>query len=263
MNYITEINAFNDWLLSNPLPTGAIALWYQIMAINNKAGWADEFTIANLTLQSLTGLSRQGLDRARNLLIQKGLIEYQKGTSNKAGKYKVISFECKKIGTVVGTKRAQQEAQGGHSSSTLNKLNKTKLNINSCSSYTRASTLPVDNVNNVDNFLPRFIEQEFGQMLSPTCIEQITEWQSLFPNEMIEYAVEKAVLAGKKSYLYVNGIINSWLRNNIKTLDEAKRADEDFAKRKDTSKLKKPLRQAKKDCKFVYNTVRNLNDLVE
>jgi DnaD/phage-associated family protein len=253
MNYIAEINAFNDWLLSNPLPTGAIALWYQIMSINNKAGWADEFTIANLTLQSLTGLSRQGLDRARNLLIQKGLIEYQKGTSNKAGKYRVISFECKKIGTAVGTKRAQQEAQGGHNSSTLNKLNQTKLNNNSCSSYARANDEPVD------NSLPKFIEQEFGQMLNSTCIEQIKDWQSLYPDEMIRFAVEKAVLAGKKSYLYVNGIINSWLRNDIKTLDEAKRADEEFSREKKV----KSFKRTKDKSQVVDSNKRDLSYLVE
>lgn len=150
MNYIIEINAFYDWLLYNSLPTGAIALWHALMSINNKAGWADEFTVANIVLQGMTGLSRQGLDKARNQLIQKGLIQYKKGTSNQAGKYKMVSIaykkvdtvvgtevgtmvgteipECKKVGTRVDTPAAQQEAQRGHSSrhssSTLNKLNK-------------------------------------------------------------------------------------------------------------------------------------------
>ena len=146
MNYIAEINMFYDWLLYNPLPTGAIALWHGLMAINNKAGWADEFTVANLVLQANTGLSRQGLDKARNTLMQKELITYKKGTSNQAGKYKMNRFECKKVGTTVvagvgadipeckkvgtgvDTRGAQQESREGHSSSTLNKLNKTKPN---------------------------------------------------------------------------------------------------------------------------------------
>jgi len=103
MNYIIEINAFYDWLLYNSLPTGAIALWHALMSINNKAGWADEFTVANIVLQGMTGLSRQGLDKARNQLIQKGLIQYKKGTSNQAGKYKMVSIAYKKVDTVVGT----------------------------------------------------------------------------------------------------------------------------------------------------------------
>ncbi|NLY44751.1 MAG: hypothetical protein GX053_01985 [Tissierella sp.] len=167
MNYIKEINSFYDWLLYNPLPTGAIALWNALMSINNKAGWADEFTVANLVLQGITGLSRQGLDKARNMLIQKGLIEYKKGTSNQAGKYKIIKFdsqkvgtvvdtavvtktqednvECKKVGTVVGTKAYTELSQQGHNSSTLNKLNKTKLNdINT-------STSTDDKISNSDS----------------------------------------------------------------------------------------------------------------
>jgi len=137
MNYIREIRAFYDWLEVNSLPPGAIVLWHALMHINNKTGWSCEFTVANKMLESLTGLSRQGLDRARGLLIQRGLIEYTKGRGNKAGKYKIKSV-CNIVGTtvdtvvdtVVDTKRTQIDTQSGHSSSTLNKLNKTKLNNN-------------------------------------------------------------------------------------------------------------------------------------
>jgi hypothetical protein len=128
VNYIREIRAFYDWLEVNSLPTGAIALWYALMYINNKTGWSREFTVANIRLQSLTGLSRQGLDKARNHLIQRGLIEYDKGKGNQAGKYRLRSI-CQIVGTVVDTIGAHQETQketqkghsGSHSSSTLNK----------------------------------------------------------------------------------------------------------------------------------------------
>ena len=117
MDYIKEINAFYNWLMYNSLSTGAIALWHALMSINNRAGWTDEFTVANIVLQGITGLSRQGLHKARNLLIQKGLIEYKKGTSNQAGKYKLNSLvyqkrdiavdtentDCKKVDTLAYT----------------------------------------------------------------------------------------------------------------------------------------------------------------
>ncbi|WP_304459240.1 DnaD domain protein [Alicyclobacillus sendaiensis] len=132
MNYMRELNAFRDWALLNRPSTGEVALWYSLMSINNATGWVDWFTVPNQTLQLLTGLSRQGLERARNRLIQRGLIEYQKGHSNHAGKYRLASIsECQKvgtqvgtevgtpIGTLVGTNRAQQWAQTGQNSSTL------------------------------------------------------------------------------------------------------------------------------------------------
>lgn len=133
MNYIHEIRAFYDWLEVNPLPPGSISLWHALMHINNKTRWSSEFTVANMMLQSLTGLSRQGLDRARNDLIQRGLIEYAKGRGNKAGRYKIYSV-CNIVGTpidtVIDTKRTQNDTQSGHSSSTLNKhKHKQKQNI--------------------------------------------------------------------------------------------------------------------------------------
>lgn len=91
MNYIEEIRAFYDWLVVNSysLSPGAIALWHALMHINNKAGWKAEFMVANRMLECLTGLSRWGVDEARNRLIQLGLIEYTKGTGRKPGKYKI------------------------------------------------------------------------------------------------------------------------------------------------------------------------------
>lgn len=129
MNYIKEINAFNDYLLINKLSTGEIALWYALMHINNKTGWLKEFTVSNLVIQQLTSLSRAGLDNARNKLKQRGLIDYKPGRSNRAGKYKMFSLVCNIIDTVEDTAgdtvedkdKTQQETDTSHSSSTLYK----------------------------------------------------------------------------------------------------------------------------------------------
>ncbi|GIM47594.1 hypothetical protein DNHGIG_31430 [Collibacillus ludicampi] len=80
MNYILELNAFRDWVMINRASTGQIALWYALMSINNQTGWKEWFSAPNQTLQLMTGLSRQGLDKARNGLIQLGLIQYKKGS---------------------------------------------------------------------------------------------------------------------------------------------------------------------------------------
>lgn len=91
MNYISEIRAFYDWLEVNPLSPGAIALWHALMHVNNKTGWKDEFMAASRMLEYLTGLSKRGLDEARNRLIQLGLIEYDKGIGRRPGRYKINS----------------------------------------------------------------------------------------------------------------------------------------------------------------------------
>jgi len=51
MNYIKELNAFIDWLETNPLDATAQALWFHLMAICNKCGWPEWFAVANLTLK--------------------------------------------------------------------------------------------------------------------------------------------------------------------------------------------------------------------
>ena len=102
MNYLRELNAFRDYALLNPLATGEVALWHSLMSVNNQASWREWFTAPNLTLQTLTGLSRQGLDKARNRLVQRELIEYTKGRSNQAGFYKIYSV-CLIVGTAVDT----------------------------------------------------------------------------------------------------------------------------------------------------------------
>lgn len=131
MNYMRELNAFRDWSMLNGPSTGEVALWHSLMSVNNAAGWVDWFTVANQTLQLMTGLSRQGLDKARNKLSQRGRIEYRKGVSNQAGKYHIVSFECQKVGTEVVTTRdtaadtagafqwSHQERSGSHKGSTL------------------------------------------------------------------------------------------------------------------------------------------------
>ena len=54
-------------------------------------------------------------------------------------------------------------------------------------------------------------------------VEFVGRWVCLFPSEMIEYALNKSVLNGKKNLYYVEGIIDSWLEKGIKNLEEARK----------------------------------------
>ena len=77
MNYLIEILAFMDRVIVERPSTGQICLWHALMYICNKCGWKKEFTVANSTLQMLTGLSRKGVYDAREALREKGLIDFQ------------------------------------------------------------------------------------------------------------------------------------------------------------------------------------------
>jgi len=140
MNYIRELNAFYDWLESNPCPSDAIALWHALVAICNKAGWPEEFTVANPTLQAKAGLSRTKLDRWRGFLKSKGLIDYKKSERvNEAGKYRIIPFASyvqneTQNDTQNGKQNdTQDEAQNEHINKT--KLNETNIYLSSSSAH--------------------------------------------------------------------------------------------------------------------------------
>ncbi len=92
MNLIAEWKAFYDWVELNQVTTGQIALWQALLYINNKCAWQDWFTVSNLKLQLLTGLSRQAIVKCRNLLKQKGLLDFRVNGS-KATAYHLISLE--------------------------------------------------------------------------------------------------------------------------------------------------------------------------
>lgn len=92
MNYLREINAFYDWLETNPLSTSGIALWYALMHINNKAGWTKEFAVAVSVLCIKTGLSSRTVYDARNELKTKGRLEWKSRKGNQSAIYELFSL---------------------------------------------------------------------------------------------------------------------------------------------------------------------------
>ncbi len=102
MNYIQEINAFERWLETNYLPGTSQLLWYKLVALFNRCGWAEWVTVDNQRLMVFIQCkSEKTFIRARDNLIESGLFVYQKGKKGSPNRYKMISFE--KINTVNNT----------------------------------------------------------------------------------------------------------------------------------------------------------------
>lgn len=47
-------------------------------------------------------------------------------------------------------------------------------------------------------------------------------WEETFTNDIINYAIDIAVLNNKKSFNYIDGILRNWKTSNYKTLQEIK-----------------------------------------
>lgn len=96
MNYVEQMQGFFVKKQTAPLSANAQCLYINLFFVNNMAGWADEISVSNTYLQALTNLSRIQLDRARNELVQKGFIDYLKGSGNRAGKYLLVCFDTQR-----------------------------------------------------------------------------------------------------------------------------------------------------------------------
>ena len=126
MNYIAEINAFEQWLETHTLPITAQLLWYKLMAFNNKTLWSEWMQVDNLRLMAALQMGREAtLIKARGDLIKAGLIEYQKGKKGSPNRYHMISLADGNTFRSVVQSVGQTEAQ----SVAINKY-KQKQNIN-------------------------------------------------------------------------------------------------------------------------------------
>jgi len=215
MNYLRELNAFFDWLESNPCSTGVVALWYTLMAINNRTGWSEEFTVSNLTLQVKTGLSRQQLDRCRNFLVQKCRIQYEKsGKANQAGKYLIVKFE------------SQHESPDGHhmshgashGMSTLVKEKETKQD-SSRSSGTRTTEKEIDDT----------YELLWGKPANTTQILELAQYVDHGSDlELVKTVMRKARINGK-SLNYAIGTLRNLVEEGIYDLQALQKSEAERA----------------------------------
>lgn len=152
MNYISQLNGFYDLLYVKPLSPIAICLYSILFHINNKCNWKERFTVANMTVQGLSGMSRNQVQKARNELIQKGYIEYQKGTGNQCGTYLLVRFDTQndtQTSTQMDTQLdTQSDTQTTHKCNTLNKQNKTNINLNLNNKSDADFSLPIGEFEN-------------------------------------------------------------------------------------------------------------------
>lgn len=126
MNYLTIINAFWDWAMTNPLSTGQVSLYFALLHVCNKSNWTEWFQAPNQVLSVLTGLSRSGILKARNELKQKGLIDFkERGT--KATLYKLIIANSKQKSTQDSTQAERTIANSTQDSKQESKQDSTQV----------------------------------------------------------------------------------------------------------------------------------------
>lgn len=87
MNYILQLNGFWNWVRTNEISHLEVDLYLSILDIANTSSWKTQFTIPNSTLGRF---DKNSLTRARNKLVQYGLIQYNKGRKGQAPTYNIL-----------------------------------------------------------------------------------------------------------------------------------------------------------------------------
>ena len=109
MNLFAIMEAIYVKQLLNPGSSGQLALMWALVYVANKCRWKEWFTVPSITLMNLTGLSRQGILKARNQLRQRGLIDYrERGT--KASTYRLTVLDTMSNSVQAGLQDSVQES---------------------------------------------------------------------------------------------------------------------------------------------------------
>lgn len=220
MNYLEQIVGFHRWKEVNPLPASAIALWYELMSICNKAGWPEEFTVPNAMIQATAGLSRKQFESARQLLINHGLITYKKSKRvNHAGKYSIIPLSIVQNGQQKGQQKGQREEhEEGNDRDNLLK-DKHKQN-------------QTETEQQLTSRVFKTFEQEGFGTLSSLLVEDLNDLIDTYSAPWVIQAMHEAVKSGKRTLRYVNGILKNWKASGIDEPWNKEPADNDADKKR-------------------------------
>src|SRR5699024_4020762 len=94
-------------------------------------------------------------------------------------------------------------------------------------------------------------EKEFGRPLSPFEIETINIWldEDKMKPTLIISALREAVLMSKLNFKYIDRILREWQRKGVQSVEQAKKASEDFRK----GQVVKTYKQEKRDTSVYFN----------
>ena len=202
IKYIDEINAFHHWLQVNELPASAILLWYSLMHFCNKTGWRAEFNLALSQLKADTHLGTSTIQRARERLVRAGLIKIRHRSGCQSAIYRIVPVasifvnqnEQQNNFAVQNEQQAVQNEQlNGHIPRP--RLIKTIKDAGSTTSK---------------KMVVSYYQNKIHPLRNTTELELLEALVDDHGRERVEQAIDRAVLRGKRTIKYINGILKSW-----------------------------------------------------
>ncbi|WLT35581.1 DnaD domain protein [Lactiplantibacillus plantarum] len=235
MNYFKQRRAYRNFkMYEASVSNGQNNLYRELLDYANDEGKLDvQFRMKNSALLSLTGLSEPGLDKARNSLVQLGLIKYVRGKKNvKPPEYRIINLYSRSAGYPTSNPTTSHKSrptgldevgqpvgQGGGQPVEHKELTSTDPDLTDTDSYDDDAGVTREQVINDWTNLWGF----------PNGIArpEIDEWLEEFKPEVIAYAILVAgehQIGSNACLKYVRAIVAGWKKRNITTLEQAKKA---------------------------------------
>lgn len=224
MNYIKEINAFYDLMEREPLSSSAAILWHTLLHINNKAAWVEEFTVAGTVLKWKSGLTDSSFKRARKELEERGLIECRSIGSNVPPIYRMKRLY--KQNSMVLESMLDSVEKDVKQELDYNMNQQTDLQMNlQAEEQANQHTAPTNKQKEIkQNKIKhtsdaiRFYQENFGAV-SPFLAEELLSWINDFGDDFVIEAMKRSLERGKFNFGYVKGILKSWVKQGIRTVE--------------------------------------------
>ena len=213
VNYLTEINAVDDWELTHPLSANAYKVLRKLLYLANKERFPRRISVPNTVLISLVGCSEDSLIKARNQLIQYGLITY-KGQKKMTPVYTInyfsenpvynSEFQGYKQGIKQGIEQGIKQGieQGIKQGTYINKIKG-------------------DEEDEEESAVAYF--ERCGIAVAPAQYEAIRDFYDQgITDDMLRFAADEAVEHGALSFAYVRRVVDGWICDGVSSLDDAK-----------------------------------------
>jgi hypothetical protein len=147
-NYILQINSFHRFNETYFLPPNAKLLWFMLIDLCNKCAWKDWIQVDTMRLMTMIGAQTQtAAFRARDALVQAGLLEYRKGGKGRPNQYRLHFFSCDHRTPNESENESKSDSKNDSKSDSINDSKSDSINDSKSDSINEEKTIVIDKQN--------------------------------------------------------------------------------------------------------------------
>ena len=239
----TDIFDNEKILLIETLPDGdsIIVMWFKLLCFAGKQNNSgvfmmnDKVAYTDSMLATIFRRPLETLQRALDIFESYGMIEIYNDTitiPNWEKHQNADELEKIKEQTRLRVAKHRQKQR----TISKGKCNVTvTLPVTQCNATDKELDIDKDIYNNYNNSDFKAIVSAYEKnvgAITPMVAEILKGFAKEFSADVIIFAIEEAVKSNVRNIRYIEGIVNSWKENNVKSIDDAKRVSEEYQHKK-------------------------------